>query len=583
MAYIKVLSATQVASNKIRLQFSQPVPYLTPLTGLQLKNYAVFDGATVIPIVKVTTVEDHYDSVDVEVQINLVEDTVYTVQVFNLYNQAGSRLENEIGEKTVRAIYMPPNSSTIKQETVESSLRKYMSPVLDGPNFRALLAGFATGEVANQTNAELAKDQLFYSTASGEYLDRIANNYGVSRPNVGMRDATFREYISSFYNFKVTEDALYRMIRVFYGIDGVQAYVANDGLLDPALPVNDDATGNTLILKLDGNRQITLNFFRDEYADYTNPTQVESAILISRKIQEQKAGGFALVAPPVPEIPNSPNPPIPAVPPTLRIYSATMGLRSSVEIVGGNALPWLNFSIQTKHLRSRNNVSYIGRDNTDTMRIFLHAISDAVRQTPENASYLGTNGWTFDPANRFALTAAETTLESDLVEGYSYSQIAVNDASQFIKLNENGQEIGGYISIGFGYDYEQGPVKYTQAIVSTTPNYLKVQGFVPTKTITAGPDKYVTLLNGNQGYQRANLSQTFGTPAGVPGSMYATNSNVARLACAAALLAIIDAGSKHKIQVVYPLGAGLLNGEVLEKSLVLSDLIRIYGPNDVVI
>jgi hypothetical protein len=560
MAFIKVKAAEQTAFNKIRLTFSKPVPYLTPTTGLQMKNYAVFLGSTPIETVRISPVEDRFDCVEIELKDPLQAGT-YSVKVFNLVNQAGQRLDGDQATVTLKCSYKPPPITRAVQATVEQSFRRYMSPLLNGPNFRALLGGFAVGEVANQENARLAKNQMFVSSASEQYLDRIASGYGITRPDgLGMRDETFRSYATRIYNYKVTEHSLYEMIRVFYGIDGVQAYVQNNGL-----PTGSVTDGDTLILKFDGNKQLTIDFFRNEFGDYQNPTQVEASILISQKIQEQKVGGFAIVAPP----PKN-------EPPHLRIYSSTMGLRSSVEVVGGTALTWLNLSVQKQHLRSRKNVSYIGRDNTDTMRIFLHAISDAVVRTPSNASYLGTNGWTFDPSNRFALTSAETVLDQQISQGATYASIRVGNVSSF-------DPNGGYIVIGFGYDYEQGPIKYSRVNPITKTIYL--DNFICSKTVTPTLQNpaYVTALNGAVGYDRANLSQTFGTPSGVPGSLYSTNSNLARIVCANTLLGMIDAGSKHKIQIVYPDGLGLLYGEALETSLIPSDIARIYGPNDVLV
>lgn len=40
-----------------------------------------------------------------------------------------------------------------------------------------------------------AKDMIFLETSEGFYLDRLGNNYGVVRPNVGIPDDTFRNLI----------------------------------------------------------------------------------------------------------------------------------------------------------------------------------------------------------------------------------------------------------------------------------------------------------------------------------------------------------------------------------------------------
>lgn len=578
MAFIQVLEKYQVAYNKIRLRFSKPVPYMAlnenqSTSALLTSNYKLSLGATPtpipIPINRILTVPDRYDHVDIETVSALAAGS-YTIQVSGLRNWLGETLENDLQTYTVACVYMPV-SENIQQNSIEYSLRRYLSPILEGPNFRAILTALATGEVANKDNLRSAQDQMFLTTASGHYLDRNAASYGISRPNgLGMSDAAFREYCKILYNFKVNEDSLYRMIKVFYGIDGVQAYVENNGPL-PAISVND---GDYLILKMDGNKTVTITFFRNEFDDYTNPQLTEAAVLISRKLQEQRVGGFSII-----KLSDIPSPSTPY----LRIYSATMGLRSSVEVVGGTAMPWLYLTPRKAKLNVTGGASFMSRDDTETLRIFLHAISEQVFRTPATAAFIAPNssgtgytGWCFDPSNRFALTAVETLLSQDMHPGGYYSEIAVSDASQF-------SPTGGYLAIGFGYDYQQGPIKYISTSLGTTPNKIRLDpNFQLTQAIYGTTSNvYVTALNGNAGYLAANLNQPVGVNSGINGSLYATNSNLARIVCARALLSMLDAGSKHSIQTIYPSPNGLLNaGSPFENSSIVSDIVRIYGPNE---
>lgn len=573
MAYIKVLEHYQVSPNRIRLRFSKPVPYMAlndnqPTSALLTNNYLLSVGATDVPITKVWTVPDMYDHVELETSATLTVGT-YALEVSGLANFLGETLEGGKQSYSIVCAYEPPPQN-ITQATVEFSLRRYLSPVLDGPNFRALLTALATGEVFNKNNLRSAQNQMFLTTASDHYLDRNAASYGISRPNgLGMPDEVFREYCKILYNFRVTEDSLYRMIKVFYGIDGVMAHAQNNGPL-PSISVND---GDTLEIKMDGVRSATLTFFRSEFDDYTDPQMIEAAVLISRKLQEQKINGFSTIV--VSDVPSSGTP-------YLRIYSGTMGLRSSVEIVGGTALGWLDLSTQTNKLSVTGGASFMSRDNTDTLRIFLHAISENVIRNPTNAAYVanssaqsGYTGWCFDPSNRFALTSVETTLAQDIVADGYYTEIEVADASQF-------SNTGGWLAIGFGYDYQQGPIRYT---TTSLPNKIMIDpNFRFDETIYGSSETvYVTNLNGNAGYERANLNSAVGVPRGIEGSLYATNSNLARIVCARALLSMIDAGSKHKIQTIYPSPNGLLQTSTsYEDSDIFSDIVRIYGPNETV-
>lgn len=573
MSYIQILEYSQSSFNTIRIRFSKPVPYMTGDTALSLKytddsqnlvdRYILYRGPTQVAINRILTVPDAYDCLDVET-VEALQEGEHELTVKALFNFTGQRLENDLQTVTVQCEYMPVPPNRVKQASIEQSLRRYLSPVLDGPNFKALLAAFATGEIANKHNAEVAPYQAFMSTASERYLDRITANYGVSRPSgLGMVDSVYRKYATTLYNFKVTEGALYRMLEIFYGIDGVSAYVANSGAVSGEVQDGDHMT-----VKLDGTTQAKLTFFRNEFADPTAPEAIEVAVLISRKLQEQKLNSFCILAPADDSSPLGSDG-------YLRIYSGTLGLRSSVEVFpDGTALPWTGFSAQTKTLQSRRNISYIGRDSTDTMRIFLSAISDAVTRTIANAAYIGTNGWTFDPSNRFALTAVESSLDQTIVPNGYYPELKVVDASVF-------NPDGGFIVIGFGNSYQEGPIPYNST--NLADNALRIDTSY-TFSHQILPTANVTQLNGNQGYARANLNQPVGVDSGISGSFYATNSNLARLVCAQALISMIDAGSKHKIQVVYPSDNGLLNaGDPLEGSLQLSDIVRIYGPNNVLI
>jgi hypothetical protein len=505
---------SQVGPSTIRLRFSKPVPYMTLDSGLDKSHYSVsFEGLDV-PVVRVGTVPDQYDCLDLFLDSSIL-DGDYIVTVSDLTNSLKWPLDPETNPLTISCQETNALSIPLKQDSAEDRLMKYKNPSLDGPNFRALMTSLATGEVANKKNAQLAFNQLFMYKASGKYLDAITANFGISRPIDGIVDELYRTFAINMYNNKVTEKAIYSTMRAFLGIDGVCAFSesANTSFttVDPIDPI---------VFTLDGTKEVKLYFVDSDFTDPRNPTMDECCLLISKKLDVLGINAFSLI-----------------VNDKLRIYSNTMGLRSSVEFRGAN---WMGFPVEKKTLYDNgvNRVGYLGKDANGMMNIYLPAISNFITRGNSDGSYSDTavivNG-----ANIFYLSDTVTTTVQSL-GATSYGSFVVDDVSAFVSSEVI------YVVLGFGQTNQSGPMPVKSVDVNTNTMYLQ-DPYLFTSPIPAGTSVTLTtrdvILNPNNPQTNnttGNLSQ---------GTVLAIET----------IQKIQSCGEKYSLYINYPSRDGLSN------------------------
>lgn len=220
-----------------------------------------------------------------------------------------------------------PLSHGAQNDETENILRKYLNPALKGRGWNSMIAGVSAGDQLNWNNARLAFSQLFLSSATGIYLDRRASDEGIERPKgVNMSDALFRRLALVEKTNKLTQLAVLEVLEVFYGRDTVRAYSDSAAELF-ALQDDDD-----LKILLDERTLVTVSFDRAHFARIGRATAQEVAAVITRSIREQGNQGFAV---------SMTNPDTDEI--FVRIYSGTLGLTSSVRVVGGRGNTQLLF------------------------------------------------------------------------------------------------------------------------------------------------------------------------------------------------------------------------------------------------
>jgi hypothetical protein len=510
---LKIDSITQVGPYTLRVKFIgldmesgatfTAVPYLNlnQKNNALRKNIYSVSGKTVA---SVSTVEDYFDCVDVVVVEVIGDETLsLTIDTTNKEPVAdwhGYELLALVGEPYVYTFeniicqVTPPSPAPA---TIEQLVRRYMSPILDGPNFRSLIAALSVGEKYNSDNANAAFKQLYVNTASGDYLERLGANYGIYQTQgEEMDDEHFRQYIHTLYNKKVTEDALYSMIEVFYRITSTRAYARSTST---TLGFPEDGT---MTIVFDGVKQVTITFFANEF---TEPTTDNAAVLIDRKLREQKVSGQCDTE----------------AGGTIRLFSNTKGLRSSVEIL--SCPSWLPFSTGVKYnLYSNVNPAYMGRDDQGVLQIFLPvlALLSMGRDTQDGA--YDQSGTLNNIQQLYYPTSAQVLLKNDLNPS-TVSGIEVVDATAL-------PSGGGQIFIAYGFDYQLGPIQYTNILGNiinlNTP--LTVTTFIPANSEINIAEKITDFKNSTVQNSLA-IDKLIDT-----------------------LTAMMAAGEKYKINKVYP-------------------------------
>jgi hypothetical protein len=209
-----------------------------------------------------------------------------------------------------------------ENDSSESIIRKHLSPALKGKNWDALIAALSVGDDFNFQNARLAYDQVFLSTASEAYLERKANDLGISKPpGIGVSDSLFRGLVIKNNSSKVVHESIRQILEVFYGRDSLRAFVEStvDG------PYNLSG-GPTLKWTLDSSTSFTHTFASNQFGNPSAANAYEIAFALTNTMKIAGSKGYAVGY-------QSPLTGLTGV----RIYSGAIGLRSSVRVDGGDA------------------------------------------------------------------------------------------------------------------------------------------------------------------------------------------------------------------------------------------------------
>lgn len=206
-------------------------------------------------------------------------------------------------------------------------IRRHLNGGMKGPFWDAIIAALAAGDQINWDNARAAFDQLFMSTASDFYLDRKAGDYGVVRPSdVGMSDDLFRKFAISTTATKLTLHSLNAILEVFYGSDALRAHCTTQGI---TFALTD---GSDLWLLFDEKDVVHVVFHTADFNNIAQASALEIAAVITRACRLAGLKSFAVQF----SDPVTGNAEV-------RIYSASLGLGSSVRVTAGTAQNQLKF------------------------------------------------------------------------------------------------------------------------------------------------------------------------------------------------------------------------------------------------
>jgi hypothetical protein len=325
-------SVTQVGLATLRVKYAQD-PLAVSAAGandaLNPNNYTL-TGPNLNYVVSAIQVVGDSQSVDCYLAAPLLVGT-WTIAVQNVREDDNTHAlvpPTSLTFQVTQLATQDPVTGGATNDPVENVLRKFLNPALKGKGWDSFIAGLAAGDVTNWENAARAFDQVFLSTASGVYLDRRAGDIGQKRPEgVAMPDTMFRRLATISKTRKLTQEAILEVLEVFYGADALRASATTEVSEPYALQDNDD-----LVLLIDEKDTITVTFQRTHFARIGVALAVEVAAEITRALKAAGNQAFAVA------VTNQTTGLV-----SVRIYSGSLGLSSSVRVVGGRAQTRLLF------------------------------------------------------------------------------------------------------------------------------------------------------------------------------------------------------------------------------------------------
>lgn len=209
--------------------------------------------------------------------------------------------------------------TTVQQEY--KRLRSYLNPYIKGKNTDAILTALATGSSSYLiNNAAAVNDQLYITTASGDYLDQRLADFGITRPPfVGLEDDEFRQIGIQIKNRKQVRDLINNILQIIFGDENVRA--SNKARAFEPYNLID---GDTLIVNFDDTQTVTVTFKTNEFQNIATATAQEVADAITKTLRTLGVTGSAVSN-------NDGNGNY------VELISSTIGPASSVTIMGGSS------------------------------------------------------------------------------------------------------------------------------------------------------------------------------------------------------------------------------------------------------
>ncbi len=274
---------------------------------------------------------------------------------------------------------------TPEYAAAQDFLREHLSPALTGDNWDSLIAALSVGDTYNRQNARLAFDQLFRSSASGQYLDRRMNDYGVRRPSsIGMADDLFRDLGINLSNDSLTNLALWKILEVYYGADAVRSNLTTT-VAEP-YAIND---GDTLVLKIDERNTVIVTFAATDFKNNTQALALEVAAVVNRSLQIEGLSAYAVVFLDPNDGKNY-----------VRIYSGALGLIGTVRILGGPAQNALLFPSKLTSGTATTQWTLTFSPGTNTVHMEFTAGGDPLLDNVRVGDYVNIYGTPFNAQNR---------------------------------------------------------------------------------------------------------------------------------------------------------------------------------------
>jgi hypothetical protein len=210
--------------------------------------------------------------------------------------------------------------SITSNEAEYKRLRSYLNPFIKGPTVDALLHALATPSSYLMNSVAAVNDQLYITTASGNYLDQRLADYGITRPaSVGLSDDIFAEIGIGIKNRKQVRDLINQLLNSIFGDEFVRA--SNPARAVEPYHLSD---GDTLIINFDQKTTSTVVFSASNFQSIATASAQEVADAITKYLRAKGQTGTAIAK----DDGNGAY---------VEILSDTVGASSSVTVLGGSA------------------------------------------------------------------------------------------------------------------------------------------------------------------------------------------------------------------------------------------------------
>lgn len=173
-------------------------------------------------------------------------------------------------------------------------LAQFISPFIlasGNKNAYALLEALAEEHAKLQELSITVNNQLSISTASGQYIDNLLSDKGITRPaELGMDDLAFKRMGIQLNAAKQITESIHAILSTFYGDETTRAVVTSQQEAPYDLEDGDD-----LIFALEKGEPLTLTVNPSMFENINNVSAEELADVITRFIRTFNNDGYAQV------------------------------------------------------------------------------------------------------------------------------------------------------------------------------------------------------------------------------------------------------------------------------------------------
>lgn len=211
----------------------------------------------------------------------------------------------------------------------ESNLtRKFINPAFRGKtNWEAVIDSLEAGRVILDDTAQKAFRQAFISSASGKYLGTRAADNGISKPTeLGLTDEIYRDLAITILNRKLSKNAYLELLEIIYGVEATHASITSSRYEPYQLF---DKISLTFVV--DGV-ELPIVFDWTDFYNASIATAQEVCQALNARFERFNSKAFAV--PFYDKILDKTY---------VRVYSGSLGLESSISIIGGTAQPIFHF------------------------------------------------------------------------------------------------------------------------------------------------------------------------------------------------------------------------------------------------